>query len=292
MESFAEMINLPITVGIGLTDKEEANRRLGMLRELGDKFNERQMPDEEIILMAVALVTKVVHDSENEISTEQVEMMPPFTAESAGPQMVPADATPIEQGEPSNTLTPVSQGFPPNTPNKTPVPSVVMMQEHPVFMDAYKDWLMTEGARGSNVVIKTAVRLMWKLHYEREILKQTEIIRVEAQKQLEAERMRAEFMQSMQPPQPTPEDMAVMQQQQAEAARAAEDEAAEKEVAMEVMKRVGDEEAKNAEFQRAEAAKDEDLKREALKMELAAEQKKENEQGDKKSKVLTVKGSE
>jgi hypothetical protein len=294
LESFAEMIDLPITVGLGLADKEEAGRRLGVLRDLTQKFNDQSMQPEHVVMEALAVVVKVTHDSENDVPASMaLQSHPPM---AAGPMPANDDDLAINQAAGAESA--LAPG-PPVTeePEQRPeVPSVIMMQEHPVFMDAFKDWLLTEGARCNNVVLKTSVQMMWKLHYEREIVKNTEIQRVEGEKQLQVEQMKAKAAQALAPPpMPPPPPMAKISesisydnapsdikrqietaaglQPSQEVEPAGDDGTAG--VVGDVMTRVADEHAKDAEFEREQKGKDADLDREASKMELQSELNRE-----------------
>lgn len=273
-EAIGDMIDIPITVGIGLADKEEANRRLGLMRELSQKYNEQRLSTEEQVIAAIALVAKVIHDSEFDVPEEMdMQMSPPYGGGPAatGTEIVPrapSNITPMNPGT-SGTAPPPEATLPPDAESETSpdIPSVVMMQDHPVFMDAFKDWLLTEGARCDNSVMKTAAQMMWKLHYQREILKQAELIRIEAKKQLLVKQMEVEQAQKMAPPspeQPSPEQVAE-----------AENRAKEEQVGAEVMTRIADDQAKDADIARQEHSKDEDLKRDMLKKDYERELERE-----------------
>lgn len=254
----AELIDLPVTVGAGQTDREEAERRIGLIQERGEKFNDQQLQPDQVAEMAIALFASVMAACEQEIATEQPEQLAP----TEGHQIPQNQDSPPDQGDEG----PASLA-----------PTVIMMQEHPVFMDACKDWLLTEGARGRNQVTRASVQLMWKLHYGREIEKQKELARIQALIALEPEKIKQEFMASIAPPVeegPTPEELA--EQERAAADQAAEQDG-ERAVIQGVVDRIADEDAKDAEFERQEAAKDADLEREAMKQELAGEIAKENQ---------------
>lgn len=291
MESMAEMIDLPITVGKGLTDKEEANRRIGVLRDKSSQYTEKQMPPEQVTMLVMNLVSSVIAESESEISIDQIEMQQPL----AGGQQ-PAAAAPPPQLAAMNgngaMLPPAEamQAMPPEQEGPSPpAPAVIMMQDHPVFMDTFKDCLLTECARLNNPVFKASVQLMWKLHYAREIEKQKELIRVEGEKQMIVEQMKADFAAKNappMPPQPSPEEMAVLQEQEAAAAAKAEEDAAVNEIQKDMVGRLADDEAKEADLEREQRAKDADfdreqeakevdLEREIIKSEHAHEQGKE-----------------
>ncbi|MEQ1764233.1 MAG: hypothetical protein ABL984_13970 [Pyrinomonadaceae bacterium] len=266
IESFGELINLPVTVGIGMADREEAKKRLGILRELAQPYSEKQIGEPEAFAAAGQIVSQTLMKCEAEPVAPEPPPMP-----MAPPMMDPG----MGEGMP---LPPM----PPAPPPPPDIPTVVMMQDHMVFQDAYKDFLLGEGGRTQNRVLMMGVQMMWKLHYEREQIKKQEMMRREALVMLEGKKVEAEFMQAMSPPPPagpTPEDIAAQE-------AAAKEEA----LAQEVGGRIADEEAKNAEFQRQEAAKDADLIRKADEMELqasineeAAEKAAKNE---KKGEVL------
>src|SRR5207237_426049 len=74
LEEFADKMDMPLSVGIGLADREEARRRVGLLREYSQKFYEKQLPPEQILLTAIALVAKVIDLCESETDPESFEM--------------------------------------------------------------------------------------------------------------------------------------------------------------------------------------------------------------------------
>ena len=241
VESFAEMIDLPITVGIGLSDKEEANRRISVLSEMMDAIPDEAATDERFVQeAAMKAVESVIQSSESE---------PPVMPE------IGADGQPI----------------PPE------VSSTIMLQDHLAFMDAYKDWLQTEGARGTSPILKAAISMMWKLHWDREKEKQLELVRIETRKAMEAQRMQAqlqmEMQAAMQPPQPSPEEMAAMQAQQQQA----EQEEIDRQIAMGVLERTADDEQKQQDFRREQEGKDADLERDLIRQQHAAEVKKDED---------------
>lgn len=316
MESMAEMIDLPITVGQGLIDKEEANRRIGLLRDRSQQYTEKNLPPDEVIKLVMQLISSVIAESESEISIEQIEMMAPLAGGSPAASPPPAQPPPaMPQDVPSANGNAAMQPMPPQAKGQMPAPppmqqqpeapsspdeqapqpapAVIMMQNHPVFMDAYKDCLLTECARLSNTVFQGSVQMMWKLHYAREIAKQQELMRVEGDKQMIAEQMKADFAAKNAPPAPPPveappfpipykdaaEDikrqMEVrdgLQPSQVQPPQADDGSAG---VISDVVGRIADDHAKDADFQREQESKNADLNRELIKSDHSHEQGKE-----------------
>jgi hypothetical protein len=216
-EHFAELIDLPITVGAGLADKEEAERRIGLLREASQQFDEKNLDPQAALDQAMKLVSMVLVSSEKPTIED----------------IAPPPAPPPAEGE---------EPIPPPAPK---IPTMIMMQDHAVFMDTYKDWILTEGARSENDVLKTAVQTMWRLHYDRQTAKQEEMVRLQG----EAQRTLA--------PPPPPEQPA------------------EDPVAGEALTRAADEHAQQADFERQETSKNNDLNRKRMEMEYQHELAKE-----------------
>jgi hypothetical protein len=267
----AEAMRLPLTVGTGLADKEEAQRRLGILRETCQKFDEKILQPVEVFNTAGPLVAELLGKCESE--PIDIETMMEQRAQAAAAPPMPVNPATGEAGQPAP---------PPEAPEPE-VPSIVMMQGHAVFMDAYRDWILTEGARCNNQVMKMAVQMLWKLHFEREKAKQIEL----------AKRTVKIQMSSMPPapPEPPPEQPHPMQKiSESINYKDAPDDVRrqmEKAAGMEPSQSGGtqDEEGsgddetagKILDHTLTEHAKDEDLKREALKMEYQHELSKEAE---------------
>lgn len=305
LAQMGELINIPVTVGIGMSDREEANRRIGLMQEWAEPLSDKPLQPDEMIQEAINLVSRVLAESEKEVPVDQVEMQQPLAGDGQPPQAMPAPPMQLPPGPQGQEMPPMPGGPPPDEAPPAPVPSVIMMQEHPVFMDACKDWLMTEGARSRNNALKAAISLMWKLHYAREIVKQKEMLRIEGDKQMVVEKMKAQAAGELAPPPPpmnkisesinykdAPDD--VRRQMEAAAGMqpsqmstpppttpaddaAAEEKANAHEITKSVLDRVAEEHAKDADHVRQEDAKEGDLQRETLKAEHAAELTKETQ---------------
>lgn len=247
MEGFADMIDLPVTIGIGLADKEEANRRIGWMRDRLQKFNDKQIDRETAVIEAIKLMAAMIEDCERDVPAQMDLSIAPQVAGT--PQLPPV---------PSMDGQPVDGQMIPEAAPALPVSSVIMMQEHTVFADAAKDWLFTEGARCNNVVLTTAIQMMWTLHDKRQILKQNELVRIEVERQ--------KLAAPPAPPMPTPDEMS-------EQERAAKEEA----IVTEVLAREADEHSKDEDARRKGEEKDADLQRDLDKIEYQAEINKENQ---------------
>lgn len=268
MQELAELMGLPMNVGIGMTDKQEAERRLGMLRELTEQFQGQPIQDPIArTQIAMQVIAATLARCEFEPPPEPPEE-PEIIAPASGSMAPPAQPMPMgEPAEAGSAMVPPPM-MPPPPPPRPETPALVMMQEHAVFLDSYRDWIHTEGSRCDNDVLKTAVQMMWKLHFEREKLKQIELVRIEGEKQMELQKMAME----MAPPQPSPEELAEVEAQKTKQAQ-------EDQIAIEAAGRVAEEQTKDADFEREQRGKDEDLEREALRSEL------NSELADKEAKV-------
>lgn len=299
LADFAQAIDLPISVGEGLNDKAEAERRIGLLREWSKQFTDVELSDELVLMSAVGLVGKLIAYTEKEIDVAGEALQEIIAAgitenqPSAITPMQPALQLPPMMASPSSVPNDFQQNNgqmppemppemmqnppmppmpPPDEPDEPPVASVIMMQEHLVFMDVYKDFAYGTGANLSNPVLQFAVNLLYKLHSERNIIKQTELMMIEARKQAEMQRFAAKVQAEMQPPPPSPEEVQAAKDEQTEAENAN----IEQEMMMDVGRRVLDDEQKSKDFQRQERAKDADLERDALRSEHSAAVNSEN----------------
>jgi hypothetical protein len=203
IEKFGEMIDLPIDVGEGLADKEEANRRISIIREACDQYAGKQAPQgPELLKIVVGIVGDMLAECEQEVHIESAGMdgEPMGGQQSAVSSQQQAPPMPVNPGQ-----TPPAQD---EDDSPTAPPSVVMMQNHVVFMDAIKDQMMTEAARSGNAVYNACLGLLWKLHFARNVTKDMETTRIEGKKQLMLEQMKADFAAKNMPPGPSPEDAA------------------------------------------------------------------------------------
>ena len=175
MEFLSEMatsMGFPFSIGQGRNDHREAEYRLTLLNEI-----------EELLMQ-----------SQPELLTDSVSFaatMYQKLAELCGPLVL--------GGEEAN----------PAAPDDTGIPRI-FMQWHPAFMDAYKDAIFGEQAKGWSQAHKLCVIQMWLDHYKAQMSQQA----VMAQ-------LQAGLSQAMNP-QPAPEDEAALKdadhQRQQEAA--------------------------------------------------------------------------
>lgn len=222
----SEEMNLPINIGIGLTHKRDAEYRISRLREATKQYSEKPLDDQTAAQIAIEIFTKVLLEVERGARVTGI-----VTAEK------------IKAAEAEAPLMP--DGTPPPAPD-APADTIVMLQDHKVYLDVYDDFLQSEQARAANVVFRACVFLMRQLSADRLLLKQAELVKQQLRIQMMAK-------PPAPPAGPAPEDL---KREQAEAE--------EKEVAMELGRRKLDEDAKDRELSRAEQAKDRDLERQIV----------------------------
>ena len=245
MKFFAEQMDLPIDVGMGMVDREEANRRVGLLREYSKQFNEVEIGDIQAIQAAMEIVQAIITASEKETLVEMLPS-PQEMAMTQPPQEAIANSSPEELAETPAMDNPMEEMQEAQQPS---VPSIIMLQEHTAFMDVYKDFLLTEAQKLNNVVLIIATQMMWKLHFDRNVIRQNELARLQAEQQ--------KVVQQMLQPAPTPEEMAL----QAKMTQEQQDRDKEDEAMRMLAEHKLNEDAKQKDFERSELAKDADIER-------------------------------
>lgn len=294
LESLSESMDFSLTTGFGLEDKKEATRRIALMREQAKVFSEKHLPPQLAEMEAIKLLIEIYSSVENEVVIGEIAgMFPQMQTAPMPPQNLPqrpipqmADGAPIglPSAEPDTSPAMPSPGMPPlpgQMPGQMPPPapaepeatSVVMMQEHEIFMDACKDFVFGEGANMNNDVLNKAVSLMWKLHDSRSELKKQEVARRQAKAQTAAQKVMAEFAKENAPPpppappQPSPEDV-----------QSADEQATQKEIVAQMAQHEASKDLLTHKADLADKGKDEDLRREMIKKDAESDRSKHMEQ--------------